>query len=110
MAKQFLYHVTPRENVQSILREGLKRKGFAVYCSEKPYSWYQNGMAVFKVRIAGLKSKMTTFLPESDEILIWDDVPAERVCLCNTSDVIPKRVLQERLADDGERCGEWPEK
>ena len=101
MAKQFLYHVTQQENVQSILRDGLKRKGFAVYCSEKPDSWYERGLAIFKVRITGLKSKMTTFLPESDEILIWDDIPAERVCLCRASDVIPRRVLRERRVDNG---------
>lgn len=101
MAKRVLYHVTPQENVQSILREGLKRKGFAVYCSEKPESWYRDGMAIFKVRITGLKSEMTTFLPESDEILIWDDVPAGRVCLCRASDVLPRKVLKERRGRDG---------
>ena len=100
MGKQFLYHVTPQENVRSILKEGLKRKGFAVYCSEKPYSWYRDGMAIFKVRITGLKSEMTTFLPDSDEILIWDDVPAERVCLCRASDGLPRKVLKERRAND----------
>ena len=99
MPKQFLYHVTPAENVHSILRDGIlrgggKRKGFAVSLSEKSYSWYTPGLAIFKVRITGLKHEMTTFLPESDEILVWGDIPAERVTLCKASDVIPRKVLQ----------------
>ena len=99
MSKQFLYHVTPQENVRSILRNGLTRggvtgKGFAVSLSEKPYSWYTKGLAIFKVRITGLRHEMTTFLPESDEILVWGDIPAERVCLCKTSDVIHRKILQ----------------
>lgn len=108
MGKQYLYHVTPKENAQSIMVDGLKRKGFAVYLSEKPYSWYVPGMSIFKVRITGLKHKMTTFLPESDEVLVWGDIPAERVFLCNASDVIPRRIFQKlnskdevvRIADD----------
>lgn len=89
--KQYLYHVTPQENVQNILQNGLKRKGFAVYCSEKPESWWQPNMAIFKVRIAGIQHKMTTFLPESDEILIWGDVPAERLFLCKPHEVMSKK-------------------
>lgn len=99
MAKQFLYHVTPKENVQSILRDGLKRggnsgRGFAVSLSEKPYSWYALGLAIFEVRIGGLKHDMTTFLPESDEILVWGDIPAERVRTVKASEVIPRKILQ----------------
>ena len=100
--KQFLYHVTPKENVKSILREGLKRKGFAVYCSEKPWSWYMEGMAIFKVRITGLRHKMTTFLPESDEILIWGDILPERLFLCKTIDVIPRKMLQKKEVNTNE--------
>lgn len=92
--KQFLYHVTPKENVQSILQNGLRRKGFAVHLSEKPYSWYTPGLAIFKVRITGLRHEMTTFLPESDEILVWGDIPAERVCLVKANEVIPRKMLQ----------------
>ncbi len=93
--KNFLYHVTPKENVHSILKEGLKRKSFAVYCSEKPYSWWTPDMAIFKVRITGLKHKMTTFLPESDEVLIWGDVNPERLFLCKTSEVIPHKMMRK---------------
>lgn len=106
MVKQFLYHVTPKENVQSILQSGLKRggnsgRGFAVSLSEKPYSWYTLGLAIFEVRITGLKHEMTTFLPESDEILVWGDIPPERVCLCKARDVIPKKILQEAKRKEG---------
>lgn len=94
MTKQILYHVTPKENVRSILTDGIKRKGFAVYCSEKPYSWWTPDMAVFKVRITGLEHEITTFLPESDEILIWGDIPPERLFLCDTSRVIPRKIMQ----------------
>lgn len=93
--RQFLYHVTPQENVQSILRDGLKRKGFAVYCSENPHSWWQPNMAIFKVRITGLKHEMTTFLPESDEILIWGDINPERLHLCKLYEVIPRKMLKK---------------
>ena len=93
--KRFLYHVTPKENVNNILRNGLTKKRFAVYCSEKPYSWWTPDLAIFKVRITGLKCEMTTFLPESDEVLIWGDVPPERLFLCKASDVIPRKILQQ---------------
>jgi hypothetical protein len=99
--KQFLYHVTPQENVASIkqrglVRGGLKRIGFAVSCSVNPEDWWMPGLAIFKVRITGLKCKMTTFLPESDEVLIWGDVPPERLSLCETHEVIRKKVIKER--------------
>lgn len=92
--KQFLWHITPKENVKSILADGLKRKGFAVSCSEKPYSWWTPEMAIFKVRITGLKCDMTTFLPESDEILIWGDIPPERLYLCNPLEVFTRKMYK----------------
>lgn len=93
--KQFLWHVTPEENVKSILRHGLKRKGFAVHCSENPESWWTPEMAIFKVRITGIKSEMTTFLPELDEILIWGDVPPERLFQCKPTEVFSKKLYKE---------------
>lgn len=101
MAKQYLYHVTPKENVRSILREGLRRgggmrPGFAVYLSEKPHSWYALGLAIFKVRITGMEHEMTTFLPGSDEILVWGDIPPERVYLCPVPDVEGVCRFEER--------------
>lgn len=77
--KHYLYHVTKPENVPSILREGLKRKnGFAVYMSERPYSWWTPGLVVLRVRVTGLKG-LKTFLPELDEILSFDDISPLRV-------------------------------
>ena len=80
--KHYLYHVTKKENIPAIIREGIKRKyGFAVYLSEKWDSWWKPGMAVFRVRITGLNKKyeMRTFLPELDEILVFGDINPERI-------------------------------
>ena len=77
--KQYLYHVTKPENVPFILREGLKRKnGFAVYMSESPYSWWNPELSVLRVRITGLNG-LRTFLPESDEILSFEDISPLRI-------------------------------
>ena len=53
------------------------RTTFAVYLSEKPLSWHQKGLSILKVDVSGLKElKASTFLPESDEVLFWGDIPA----------------------------------
>lgn len=83
--KKYLYHVTQKENVQKIIKEGLKtsasnRTTWAVYLSEKPLSWYQKGLEILKVDVSGLKElEATTFLPESDEILFWGDIPPDKL-------------------------------
>ena len=81
--KRYLYHVTKPENVGDILKFGLMRsKGgrttFAVYLSQNPLSWYQPGLDILRVDMSGLKPTQpaTTFLPDSDEILYWGDIPA----------------------------------
>lgn len=81
--KRYLYHVTQPENVGNILKFGLmrsqgKRTTFAVYLSEKPLSWYQDGLDILRVDMAGLMetTPATTFLPDSDEVLYWGDIPA----------------------------------
>lgn len=80
--KRYLYHVTDPGNVRSIMIDGLKRGGgirscCAVYLSEKPLSWYQDGKAILRVDISGLKEiKATTFSPYLDEVLFWGDIPA----------------------------------
>ena len=69
------------DNIENIIKEGLKRSAsnrttWAVYLSEKPLSWYQDGLAILKVDVSGLeKLEATTFLPESDEVLFWGDIP-----------------------------------
>lgn len=80
--KKYLYHVTPTENVEKILKEGLRRSAsnrttWAVYLSEKPLSWHQYGLEILKVDVSGLEDlEVSTFLPDSDEILFWGDIPA----------------------------------
>lgn len=79
--KKYLYHVTTKENVEKILEKGLRRSAsnrttLAVYLSEKPLSWYQEGLSILKVDVSGLEDlKATTFLPELDEVLFWGDIP-----------------------------------
>ena len=80
--KRYLYHVTNPKNIEAILRDGLRRSmgnrtTMAVYLSEKPMSWYTDGMEILKVDISGLEEmKATTFIPDSDEVLFWGDIPA----------------------------------
>lgn len=82
---KYLYHCTEPQNVPSILKHGLMRGGmerhtFAVYLSEKPLSWWSGGMSILRVDVSDLSEiEKTTFLPESDEILFWGDIPAYKV-------------------------------
>lgn len=76
--EEYLYHVSPAKNTESILRNGLRRKGFAVYMSSKPFSWFRDGMTIFRVRVDGLPGEWSDFLP-SDEYLYWGDIEASRV-------------------------------
>ena len=75
---------------------GLKRGGgirscCAVYLSEDPLSWYQDGKAILRVDISGLKEiKATTFLPDSDEVLFWGDIPAWK----QTKDGLELRITE----------------
>lgn len=80
--KRYLYHVTKKEHVQRIMREGLRTSAgdhtsWAVYLSEKPLSWYQEGLEILKIDVSGLEEmEATTFLPDSDEVLFWGDIPS----------------------------------
>lgn len=80
--KRYLFHTTKPENVPKIIVEGLRisagnRSTFAVYLSERPLSWYEQGLSILKVDISGLdKLEATTFLPDTDEVLFWGDIPA----------------------------------
>jgi hypothetical protein len=78
--KQYLYHVTPKENTKMILREGLKRKnGFCVYLSERPFSWWKPGMDILRVRITGLKELHISPEEGLDEILCFEDINPLRI-------------------------------
>lgn len=80
--KRYLYHVTKPENVGSIIKNGLMRSmgchtTCGVYLSEKPLSWYQPGLDILRVDISGLSGiKASTFLPDSDEVIFWGNIPA----------------------------------
>ena len=67
------------------MQDGLKRsangrKTSAIYLSEDPASWAGLGDTVLRVDMAGLYrlALTTTFLPDSDEILYWGDIPATK--------------------------------
>ena len=77
--KHYLYHVTEKENVDNILKEGLKKNDWAVYLSENPLSWWKPGLAILKVRATGLKDKMTRVDDNLDELLVWDNIRPERI-------------------------------
>jgi len=78
-----LYHVCQLENLESILKEGLKRpKGHSmVFLSEDPKSWYKDdgNHVVLEVDVDNLYGRFTTFLPELDEINYWGDIPPEYI-------------------------------
>ena len=77
---RYLYHVTKPENVESIMRDGLrrggKRRGCMVHLSESPLSWWREGLRILRVDISGLDHiEANTFLPKSDEVIFWGDIP-----------------------------------
>lgn len=82
--KRYLYHVTPDENVKSILEKGLirggeKSRGIAIYMSQNPLSWWTPGNKILRVDTKGLQGDWSDFLPGNDEILYWGDIPAKRI-------------------------------
>ena len=84
MAKT-LYHVTPSENIEAILKNGLLRVhgdvGSAFIClSEKSDFWMVDGLTLLDVDIEGLDCKITTWIPERlDEVCVWGDIPPNRI-------------------------------
>ena len=62
-----LYHVTPSENVEAILKNGLLlvhgdvRSAF-ICPDEKPDSWIVDGLTLLDVDIEGLDCKMTSWI------------------------------------------------
>jgi len=86
MAK-ILYHATPRENVKSILKNGLLRchgdhKSAFVFLSEDPDSWMDDGLVLLDVDVDGLDCRLTTpCIENTDEICVWGDIPPDRIKL-----------------------------
>ena len=80
-----LYHVTPKENVESILKSGLLRchgdhKSAFVFLSEKRDSWFVDGLVLLEVNIEGLKCRVTSpCIDNTDEICVWGDIPSKRI-------------------------------
>ena len=81
-----LFHTTPKENAEAILREGLKRReGCAmVFLSTEASSWRHKGAegeneVTFIIDIDGLEGRFTDFLPDLDEVNYWGDIPADRI-------------------------------
>lgn len=112
---KYLYHVTDAINVYSIISDGLrrhaKRNAAAVYLSTNPLSWYQEGKRILRVDISGLSCvPATTFLPDSDEVLFWGDIPAwkntKNGYMPRISDVTDKYVCHKKKYtedEDGKR-------
>lgn len=86
MAKT-LYHVTPVENVESILENGLLlnhgyHTGAFICLSERPDSWMKDGLALLEVDIGGLDYTITSWKDEGlDEVCVWGDIEPSRIRL-----------------------------
>ena len=79
-----LYHVTPKDNLKSILNGGLlrchgKHKSFYISLSEKPDSWMQDGLVLLSVDIKGIGCRVTWWGEETDEVCVWGDIPPNRI-------------------------------
>ncbi len=69
-----LYHWTKRENIPTILKEGLKPNGLGiVYLTPSPEKWKPDGEVCLKVETGVLK--LTAFEDCSDwEVLCWGKI------------------------------------
>ena len=79
-----LYHVTPTENVESILKDGLLRchgdsKSAFICLSEKPDSWMKEGLVLLQVDIDGIGCDVRCWGAETDEICVWGDISPDRI-------------------------------
>lgn len=79
-----LYHVTPPENVDLILKNGLLRchgdySSAFISLSEHPDSWMQDGLVLLEVDIDGIGCMVRTWGNDLDEICVWGDIPPERI-------------------------------
>jgi len=78
-----LYHTTNRQNLKSILANGIKRPkgGSFVYLSQRPDSWRKkrDGLVTLEINVSGLKGCFTSVFDGLDEILYWGDIPPTHV-------------------------------
>lgn len=80
-----LYHITSQANKQSILVNGLTRGNHAFIClCKNPANWH--GLVanpiIFKIDMQEYMKdypyiRVTSWLPQSDEICVWGDIPKE---------------------------------
>ena len=84
--QHYLYHVTPTENVERIIKEGLKFspdgvKRCFIYLSELPYSWVNKDsidkVSILQVDVSDLEfDKINTcWRPEIDELIFMQEIP-----------------------------------
>ena len=78
-----MFHATPKENLESILSEGIKPRCFAVYLSHQPDSWVRDGdgQVVLRVSTKGLTERFTVVKDagDLDEVLYWGVIPPENI-------------------------------
>jgi len=78
-----LYHRTPRENLASIMENGLVPRYNFVCLSEGRYSWWRD-LALVSVDIDAFRRdcpdvRITTWQPELDEICVWGKIPSKYI-------------------------------
>lgn len=83
MGVRLLYHRTLLKNVESIIKDGLIPSGAFVSLSEKPDSWYAD-FPLLSVDIDSFRRdfpdvRVTTWLPELDEVCVWGTIPAKYI-------------------------------
>lgn len=95
---RMLYHMTPHENLESIFEKGLVPAYNFVCLCEDPLSWYQD-YARLAVDIDAFRRdnpgvRITTWLPDLDEVCVWGTIPPEYIRLCGR-DIEDKEAIHE---------------
>ena len=84
--QKYLFHTTPTENVEKIIKEGLKlnpdgRKRCFIYLSEFPTSWVDKdnstNISILQVDVSDIDfyHTETYWRPEIDEIMFTQEIP-----------------------------------
>lgn len=89
MTNKFLFHITSKQNVDSILTNGLTRGNHAFIClCENPSNWKDlikdSDRCLFSIDIKAFMLDfpcvdITTWFPQSDEICVWGDIPPKYI-------------------------------